>query len=205
MIEFKDFINEVAYVDGSLRDIYIFDVVLEDWNRLLKLLKKSYPLECDEMIPETIQEIIPIREERGLCLSVMLGHNISANCHFYVSLNESSPIEFDLDPRELQSPYAMNKVFEFMQLLGNEFNREVFLTAENCEDIVLLTYSPSTKDLVINDANDDELQDLVYENGVSLKKRTIKVVGKRCEQNGEDESSTFVEFKRLKKNTEQGS
>lgn len=145
MIDHYDLIHKIAFLDGSFRDVYIFNVVLEDWNRLLKILKKSYPLEYDEIIPDTIQEIISIYEERGFLLKVIIGDNITANCHFYVSTKESYPIEFDLDPRELQSPYAMDKVLEFMGLLGEEFDKEVFLTEENSENAVLLSYSPSTK------------------------------------------------------------
>jgi hypothetical protein len=117
VIGIQEIINEVAFLDGSLRDIYIFDVTLEDWDRLLKLLKELYPLESDEKtIPNSIREIIPIHDERGFLLRVMIGDGITANCHFYVSEDQSSPIEFDLDPREMQSPYGMKKALQYLNI-----------------------------------------------------------------------------------------
>ena len=94
MLDMDEIIREVAFVDGSLRDIYIFDVNLEDWNRFVKLLKEFYVLECEEeVIPESIHEIMSIYNERGFLLSVILGKGIVANCHFYVSEESHSPIE----------------------------------------------------------------------------------------------------------------
>lgn len=140
----QNIINTIAYLDGSLRDIYIHHVTLDDWNRLLKLLKKSYHLESDEkIIPETIQEIISIQQDRGFLLRVYIGKNITANCHFYVSESEPSPIEFDLDPRELHSTYGIQRLLEFISKLGKELDKEVILSEENSEENVLLTYSPS--------------------------------------------------------------
>jgi hypothetical protein len=133
-------------VDGSLRDIYIYDVTLEDWDRLLNLLKLLYPLESDEkIIADSIREIIPIAQERGFLLRIMIGDGITANCHFYISEGHPSPIEFDIDPREIQSVYGMKKVLQFIRQMGNELHKEVFLTEENSEDFILLSYSPFSK------------------------------------------------------------
>lgn len=146
VIEIHELINKIAFVDGSLRDIYIFDVTLEDWDRLLNLLKLLYPLESDEkIITYSIREIIPIVNERGFLLRIMIGNSITANCHFYVSEDNPSPIEFDIDPREIQSVYGVKKVLQFIRYVGNELHKEVFLTEENSEDVILLSYSPISK------------------------------------------------------------
>ncbi len=146
-IEMQTVIDDVMKLDGSLRDIYIFDVVLEDWNRMLKLLKGTYALTSDEEItPDSIIEIIPICSERGFLLRVMLGEGIFAHCHFYVSEDHPSPIEFDLDPREIQKPESFKKMLEFMRFLGDGLNKDVFLTEESTEDNTLLYYSCATQE-----------------------------------------------------------
>lgn len=145
MLAIEEFIEKVAFLDGSLRDIYIFDVNLNDWNCFLKLLKEHYVLECEESIPDSIHQIISICNERGFLLSVLIGKGIIANCHFYVSEEELYPIELDLDPREFRSAYGMTKVLEFMRLLGEGLGKKVFLTEESSEESVLLTYSTLDK------------------------------------------------------------
>lgn len=110
------------------------------------MLKSSYTLSSDEdVIPNSVREIIPIRKERGFLLRVILAENLAAHCHFYISETESSPIEFDLDPREMQSPDAMKKVLQFMAWLGDSLNKDVSLTEENTESHVLIAYSPRNK------------------------------------------------------------
>ncbi len=151
MLEIEKIIEKVAFIDGSLRDIYIYDVNLNDWNCLIKLLKDHYILKCEEKsIPDSIYEIISIYNERAFLLNVFIGEGITANCHFYVSEEEPSPIELDLDPREFQSADEMAKVLEFMRLLGEGLNKKVFLTEENTENSVLLTYSPLDKRFLLN-------------------------------------------------------
>ena len=143
--EIEKIIDAVAFRDGSLRDVYILDTSHEDWDRLLGLLKEHFILESEEILLNSIREIIPIRQERGFLLRVKLLEGVTAHCHFYVSETVSNPIEFDLDPREMQSPDAMIKVLEFMSTLGDGLKKDVFLTEENSEASVLLSYSPETK------------------------------------------------------------
>jgi hypothetical protein len=144
-IGIQEIIHAVAFRDGCLRDVYIFDTSLEDWDKLLSLLKKEYTLESEEFIPNSISEIIPIRQERGFLLRVRLLEGLTANCHFYVCESEFSPIEFDFDPREMQSPDSMIKALQFMSKIGDGLNKDVFLTEENSETSVLLSYSSKNK------------------------------------------------------------
>lgn len=102
-------------------------------------------LECEEVIPNSIREIIPIRQEKGFLVRVKLSEGLMAHCHFYVSEMQPSPIEFDLDPREMQSADAMEKVLLFLSTLGDGLNKDVFLTEENSETEVLMAYSPNNK------------------------------------------------------------
>lgn len=145
-ITLQELIDEIAYLDGSLRDIYIFNKSLEDWDRFLAVLREKYSIKCEEeKIPDSILEIIPIVRERGFCITVEIGSGIYANCHFFVSIEEQTPIELDLDPREFNSCEGVKCVLDFMSRLGDELGLDVFLTAENAPDIVLLEYKPMLK------------------------------------------------------------
>jgi hypothetical protein len=152
--EMKKIIETVADIDGSLRDIYIFDVTFEDWDVVLDMLKKNYRLESDEKnIPKSVKEIIPLVIEKGFSIRIYLAEELTANCHFFVT--ELSPMEFDLDPKEMQSPFAMAKVLQFISQLGDSLNKKVVLTEENSETFVLLSYSPISKKITLPDSNGD--------------------------------------------------
>ncbi len=143
MIDIEKLIEKIAVLDGSLRDIYIHNVALDDWDRLIAILKANYQLQCDEkMIPDSIRKIIPIQQERGFLLKIMIGEGVVAHCHFYVSEDEYDRIELDLDPRELQSTRAIERVLHLMRTLGDSLMKDVFLTAENSIEEIYLSYSP---------------------------------------------------------------
>lgn len=155
-ITYEALIDEVAFLDGALRDIYIYNVHLKEWDRLLKILKERYTLKCEEgSIPDSVLEIIPIRRERGFCLNVCIGEGILANCHFFISEAFPNPIEFDLDPREFRTPEGIRSVLQFMRILGDGLGFEVYLTQENSEEVILLTYSPTNKQYVCHLEKDE--------------------------------------------------
>ena len=146
-IGIQEIIKKVAFLDGTLRDLYLYNVSLEDWDRMIELVKEFYYLKSDhDVIPDSIKDIISIVDKEGFNLQILLNEDVSANCHFFISENETSPMEFDLDPRELQSISGIKNVLQFMRHLGDRFERDVFLTEENCKDMVLLSYSHSTKE-----------------------------------------------------------
>lgn len=142
--EIHKIIENVAYLDGSLRDIYIYDTTLEDWDKFLKIIRERYPFKTgDKPLPDTILNIIS--DECRDCLSIYIADGVIANCHFYVAENFTSPIELDLDPRELLEVEAMRFCLEFMISLGDGLNKDVHITAENMPEATLLIYSPSTQ------------------------------------------------------------
>jgi hypothetical protein len=150
LLSIPSLIGKIAFLDGSLRDIYIFNKSLQDWDVLLDFLKSNYPLEFEQdRLPDTIHHIINLGECDGRLLKINIGNDIFAHCHFYVSEKGFSPIEFDLDPKELQSTYAIETLLQFMQNLGEALKEDVVLTEENSETHILLSYSFSSKNFSI--------------------------------------------------------
>src|SRR5258708_5311190 len=78
------------YVDGSFRDIYIFETDEQDWQKLLIFLRSSpYSIEfsVDEQsmsLPERIETIFALREDHGTVLHIDKGH-LALNCFFVTS------------------------------------------------------------------------------------------------------------------------
>jgi len=130
--------------DGTLRDIYVVDTTLDDWQRILDALIEHKPnalafyLEKEEAasIPSA-KVIFELSLESSTLLQVTLG-NVHLNCHFFCE----EQVEFDLDPSELRGEEDLQGVVGFMRILANETGKPVILTHENMQDAVILTIQP---------------------------------------------------------------
>jgi hypothetical protein len=130
--------------DGSLRDLYVLDTTLQDWQRLLDFLRASdYPLRFgwdeETVLPQEAAELFADRAPAGVLLRVDLG-GPGLNCHFF----REDEIEFDLDPRAVGGPSAAEAVFSFMRRVGQALNKPVRLTPENMCEAVLFEYEPTS-------------------------------------------------------------
>ena len=134
--------SEAFKVDGSLRDLYIFDTTLNEWDEFLQFLKFSqYSVEysIDDVTAE-----IPISAHRGLNdrkhshKLVIRFDTIRLNCFFFME-NE---IELDIDPKEINKQEDLDALLEFISMLGNTLSKEVFITEENSPEEVWIHYSP---------------------------------------------------------------
>ncbi|MEL4181516.1 hypothetical protein [Roseateles sp. PN1] len=126
-------------IEGSLRDIYIPQVGLFDWKKLLELSSRficTYTFDGATSAPPEVESIFSNRGGSHL-LRVNLG-TVTANCHFFVV----SEIELDLDPREIQSPKAHGEVLSFIESLAGAVGKQVLLTPENGERIPYLSFEP---------------------------------------------------------------
>ena len=131
--------------DGSWRDIYVLDTNINDWQRLLDFLRESsyvtiYHGLTGPELPETMQEIFEIQKTSFSSMSIDIGQ-IRVNCHFFLE----SEIEFDIDPRDIDSEEKLTKIFDFMQRIGNLLNKEVILTEENSEDEIWFKFVPGSE------------------------------------------------------------
>jgi hypothetical protein len=133
------------YVDGSLRDIYIHGTTVQDWQKLLTFLRSSsYPLELisgghQRPIPEQIEDIFLLAHADGVTLRVDAAH-LALNCHFYTS----QEIEFDLDPRDMNSEQQIARLLDFLRTIGRLLHKAVVLTPENASWVPLFRFDPNT-------------------------------------------------------------
>jgi hypothetical protein len=131
--------------DGSLRDLYILNADVEVWQRVIDSLRSSeYPCryqvdDNDRPLPGSVEDVFKKRQEAGFLLSVDVD-GILLNCHFFTE----EEVEFDLDPREIDSREKLQALFRFMRRIGQAAGRHVIMTPENRTDIVVFQCSPES-------------------------------------------------------------
>ncbi len=141
--EFKE---AAFYEDGSLRDIYVHQTQLEDWNRAaqfiagrryqLKLLGEWHQL----TFPDDLGRLFPTDD---LIDRPVLGINVNGAilmCHFF----DPERIELDLMPNEVNSPETLDAIFDFLLGLASAVGKRVDLTEENVPDAVIFRALPGS-------------------------------------------------------------
>lgn len=134
--------------DGSWRALYLFDTNIDGWQKLVDLLRSSeyhlrYQVDGEVApLPKNVKDISKIREEANplLCVEV---NGITFNCHFFCERQ----IEFDFDPREINSQEKLNCLIGLMHCIWQWLNKKVVMTPENCERIVIFEYLPGRDEI----------------------------------------------------------
>ena len=135
--------------DGSLRDLYVLETSLDDWQRVLDALQERWPplaytLDGDPaVLPRRAEEIFDARRERAAMLSFVVAE-ATVNCHFFVE----DEIEFDIDPREVSRPDQVDALTAFMATLGRVTAKTVLLTMENSPEAVIFRYSAESDEVI---------------------------------------------------------
>ena len=144
------FVNskKAFYVDGSFRDIYVFETGEHDWQKLLAYLRSGpYSLEfaVDDQpmpLPEHVETIFTLRNDHSTALHIDKAH-LALNCFFFTS----EEIDFDLDPRDFQGNTAdqqISRLLEFLHTIGRVLNKAVILTPEGDRSFALFRFDPET-------------------------------------------------------------
>lgn len=128
-----DDIEWIFEQDGSLRDIYVQDVTLFDWEKLIDFLNLNYPLKFGEDGSNQIDKEYVVRylnDETGEMESELLRIDLSGiNIHCYFFLPDQ--IEFDIDPKEIKTIKDFEIIENFMISISKILSNQVTLTGEN--------------------------------------------------------------------------
>ena len=139
--------NEIASElewDGALRDIYIVDVTLDDWQKILEQLREAGLFACafyvdsQELSSAPDAKVIFERRQKTATLLQVTSGKVHLNCHFF----SEEEVEFDLDPRDLKCEEDLPAVVAFMSFLAKATAKPAILTHENSQDSVILTVLP---------------------------------------------------------------
>ncbi|PXY46085.1 hypothetical protein [Flavobacterium hydrophilum] len=123
--------------DGTLRDIYVENVDIEDWKILIDHLNANHivkygPSDDNQIINKIdknylIQLLTDVTGKLELKTVAIIIDDIIINTHFF-TINE---IEFDIEPEEISSVEDYEKVLSFMNEISQVLNKQLILTGEN--------------------------------------------------------------------------
>ncbi|MFF3024832.1 hypothetical protein ACFVRR_19620 [Gottfriedia sp. NPDC057948] len=137
----NEVLDKVFFVDGSLRDIYVLDVNLDDWQKLIDWLRLSdwaiqFYIDGQENTNKitNVSKIFDEKKKKSVLMSINI-NGVLINCHFFVE----DEIEFDINPKEIIGLSEVSSVFEFMSKLSNVLGKEIILTEENFLEHPLVT------------------------------------------------------------------
>ena len=148
MVEWRT-LTEDFKPDGALRDIYVRDATLADWQATLDHIRERYaPLEFNvdghpADLPRQVAEIFPIREQAAPRLNFDVG-GIDVACHFF----GTEQIEFDLQPAEMTGPERLAAIVSFLGELATVVGKPALLTMENMPGEVILRADPTSGTVV---------------------------------------------------------
>ncbi|MFH6987668.1 hypothetical protein ACHRVW_07975 [Flavobacterium collinsii] len=146
--------NEIKWIfetDGSLRDIYIKNTKIEDWEILINYLninhilqygppgknKETYKIDLEYVIHYFNDETGELETK----IASIIIDDIIINLHFF-SVDE---IELDIDPKEIYSFDNYRKILGFMNQLSELLDKPVTLTGENQSESPLINVDFSKK------------------------------------------------------------
>ncbi|WKL48016.1 hypothetical protein Q1W71_24090 [Flavobacterium pectinovorum] len=144
-------INWIFEPDGTLRDIYVENVTIEEWMILIDFLNFNHVIRYGPTGENQLTNIIDLEysiqylnDKTGLmeskCASIIID-SIIINLHFFTI----DQIEFDIDPREINSFEDYKKVANFMNQISEKLEKPVILTGENQIDFPLIQVDFSKK------------------------------------------------------------
>lgn len=134
--------NDIKWIfepDGSLRDIYIQDVTLLDWEKLIDFLNTNYDIKFGEDNSKQIDKeyvIKYLKDETGEMESKALKidfNGVNFNCYFFLP----DQIEFDIDPKEIKTINDFESIEKFMVSISKTLKNQVTLTGENSPEFPL--------------------------------------------------------------------
>jgi hypothetical protein len=130
--------------DGSWRDIYVLGTSRQDWQALLDFLRTSgYEItfcraEGQAALPENVSHVFDLVKQIGRPLLQVEVGGVVLNCHFFTECE----IEFDFDPREVQTDEEVKSLFAFMRRLSLALRKPVRMTPEGMCEVPLWEYFP---------------------------------------------------------------
>ncbi|MEL0644592.1 hypothetical protein V6251_09380 [Olleya sp. Ti.3.14] len=129
--------------DGTLRDIYVQNIEVSDWEKLIELLNSEYKIFYGNNEENFSSQIDldyvkkTFADETGE-LKIKFAridlNGVLIVCHFFLE----DQIEFDISPSEIKSINELNLILEFMKSVSKKLNKEITLCGENQPEFPLI-------------------------------------------------------------------
>jgi hypothetical protein len=173
--------NDIQWIfepDGSLRDIYVQDVSLIEWEKLIDHLNANFNLTYSgtakiekKYVLEYLQDKSGEMESKSLTIHL---EQIKVNCYFFLA----EQIEFDIDPKEVNSLRDFEKIENFMTSISETLQEQITLTEENHPEFPLFkidTKNKINKILTEEEANELSGRSNSISNKVSILRARLKM------------------------------
>jgi hypothetical protein len=144
-----ELLNDFLKPDGALRDIYVDNTSIKDWENVIDTIKNSdfsinfFVDENESKLPADISSLFTNRQN-SLKLHLKKG-NIIINSFLFID----DQIEFDIDPRDFVAEEQHSIIFEFLSLLSVATNKTIKLCDENSADTPYLVLLPNDKKVYV--------------------------------------------------------
>ncbi len=142
MRNWKD-IEWIFEKDGALRDIYVQNTTISDWQKVVDLLNSDYKLTFGVYEDNLTDKIdfgyvkTMFADETGeletKSATIDLD-GIVVKCYFFLF----DQIEFDINPSEIHSELELKKVTDFMKTMSAELGKQITLCGENQPEFPLI-------------------------------------------------------------------
>ena len=122
--------------DGALRDIYVQNATISDWQNVVDLLNSEYKLTFgiwgDNLTDKIDFEVVKIMfaDETGeleIKSATIDLNGIIIKCYFFLE----NQIEFDINPAEIKTELEFNKISNFMRSISLKLEKQIILCGEN--------------------------------------------------------------------------
>ena len=118
--------EEIYYIDGSLRDIYVNNITGNQWEKWVNYVNENYAIDWNNVNKIDFQ-IVKNNWKKNICQKVakiFIG-DIQINCHFF------SDFENDIDPNDIKNINDHNCIINYMKNVSKILDATIYLSGEN--------------------------------------------------------------------------
>jgi hypothetical protein len=128
--------NNIYYLDGSLRDIYVHETTKDDWIKWADFVNQNYKVSFNPVGTNIVEDKIDINKafencfnsEDGECsIATVFIDDILVQIYFFLE----EEIENDITPVEINSVDDHNKLVNYLTGVSKALNKKVILTPES--------------------------------------------------------------------------
>jgi hypothetical protein len=136
-VSWKDLKENVYFLDGSLRDIYVRNITIESWRRWAEFVNSNYRVEFEvygssQTSPLSAIDIEVVKqkwdglEEESANATIYLG-SIQLKSYFFTN----DELDNDLTPKEFTSIEDHKALISYLSKISKLLEREVLITEED--------------------------------------------------------------------------
>lgn len=140
--DWKD-IEWIFEKDGALRDIYVQNATISDWEKVVDLLNSEYKLTygiyendlTDQIDFEYVKTIfVDETGEMEIKSATIDLSGIVVKCYFVLE----NQIEFDINPTEIKTKSEFYKIIDFMKSISSKLEKQITLCSEGQPEFPLI-------------------------------------------------------------------